>query len=134
MLKLQQRLRNDNWGSGSFGAKRTHGTHNGIDIRTEPGEEIYAPLTMYVERKSKANSRTATEGIRFIPRSLSDGTHGYIWYFKPYESVIGQWIEEGTPIGVAQDIASEYGEGMQNHVHIEQWAGDEPINIESTYV
>jgi hypothetical protein len=89
---------------------------------------------MYVERKSKANSRTSTEGIRFIPRSLSDGTHGYIWYFKPYESVIGQWIEEGTPIGVAQDIASEYGEGMQNHVHIEQWAGDQPINIESTYV
>jgi hypothetical protein len=48
--------------------------------------------------------------------------------------VIGQNVEEGTPIGVAQDIASEYGEGMQNHVHIEQWAGDKAINIESTYV
>jgi hypothetical protein len=89
---------------------------------------------MYVERKSKANSRTATEGIRFIPRSLSDGTHGYIWYFKPYDDVIGRNVEEGTPIGVAQDIAGEYGEGMQNHVHIEQWAGDNAINIESTYV
>jgi len=134
MLKLNQRLRNDNWGSGSFGAARGNRAHNGIDIATRPGEEVYAPLAMYVERKSKANSRTTTEGIRFIPRSLSDGTHGYIWYFRPYDSVIGQNVEEGTPIGVAQDIAGEYGEGMQNHVHIEQWAGDNAINIENTYV
>jgi hypothetical protein len=87
-----------------------------------------------VERKSKANSATSTEGIRFVPRSLGDGTHGYIWYFKPYEHLVGTWVTEGTPIGVAQDVASEYGGGMQNHVHIEQWAGDTPINIESTYV
>lgn len=133
-LVLNQQLRNDNRGSGHFGAPRSHGTHNGIDIRVEPGEEVHAPLAMYVERESKANARTDTSGVRFIPRSLSDGTHGYIWYFKPYPWVIGQNVEEGTPIGVAQNIAGEYGGGMQNHVHIEQWAGDKAINIESTYV
>lgn len=134
MLKLNQRLRNDSFGSGSFGASRGHRPHNGIDISTAPGEEIFSPLAMYVERTSKANTSTKTSGVRFVPRNLSDGTHGYIWYFKPYENVIGQWVEEGTPLGVAQDIASEYGSGMQNHVHIEQWAGDSPINIESTYL
>lgn len=134
MLKLNQRLRSDAFGSGSFGASRGHRPHNGIDISTTPGEEIFAPLAMYVERTSKANSSTKTSGVRFVPRNLSDGTHGYIWYFKPYENVIGKWVEEGTPLGVAQNIADEYGSGMQNHVHIEQWAGDSPINIENTYL
>lgn len=131
---LNQVLRNDDRGSGHFGSSRGGRTHNGIDIRVQPGDEIYAPLDMYVERTSKANSRTATEGIRFVPRSLSDGTHGYIWYFRPYKHVIGQWVTEGTPLGVAQDIAGEYGGGMQNHIHIEQWAGDNAINIENTYL
>lgn len=133
-IKLIQRIRNDVRGSGRFGSSRFHGTHNGIDIIATEGEEIYAPMTMYVERKSKANSSTKTSGIRFIPRDVSNGTHGYIWYFEPYESIIGNWVNEGEPIGRVQDIKGEYSSGMINHVHIEQSAGSLPINIETTYV
>lgn len=133
-IKLIQRLRNDVRGSGSFGSSRFHGSHNGIDIIANEGEEIYAPMTMYVERKSKANSSTKTSGIRFIPRDVSDGTHGFIWYFEPYNEIIGTWVNEGEPLGRVQDIKGEYSAGMINHVHIEQSAGLTPINIESTYV
>jgi hypothetical protein len=133
-IKLIQRIRNDVRGSGGFGSTRVHGTHNGIDIITTEGEEIYAPMTMYVERESKANNSTKTSGIRFVPRDISDGTHGYIWYFEPYDENLGEWVTEGEPLGRAQDIKGEYSAGMINHVHIEQWAGAKPINIESTYV
>tara|TARA_B100000780_G_scaffold259155_1_gene209989 strand:+ start:1086 stop:1361 length:276 start_codon:yes stop_codon:yes gene_type:complete len=91
-------------------------------------------MTFYVERKSKANNSTKTSGIRFIPRDVSDGTHGFIWYFEPYDSIIGKWVTEGEPIGRVQNIKGEYSSGMLNHVHIEQSAGSSPINIESTYV
>ena len=133
-IKIPQRLRNDSAGSGHFGATRTHGFHNGIDISVVPGEVIRAPFDMYVERESVASANTQTSGVRFIPSYGGYGSHGFIWYFKPYEEVIGRTISMGQPLGVAQDISAEYGGGMLPHVHIEQWFGDRPINIESSYV
>lgn len=138
-LKLVQRLRNDNAGSGRFNAKRSHGHHMGVDILTLPGEEVYAPIDMYIERTSKASSRSQTSGIKFTPKSSSMGSRGFIWYFEPYSDVIGKHVLAGSPIGKAQDmVALDYPhlDGvMQNHVHVEHRdANNEAINIESWYV
>ena len=131
---LSPSLRNDAMGSGHFGSARGGRYHNGIDLQVNAGQVIHAPFDMFVERQSMASTNTRTSGIRFIPNSLSEGTHGFIWYFKPYNSVLGRFVGMGEPIGVSQDIASEYGPEMINHVHIEQWAGDTPINITPYYV
>ena len=137
-IKLIQRLRNDSTGSGYFGASRGNRLHNGVDIESTEGEVIYAPFMMYVERYSKASSGSKTSGLRFIPRDISDGTHGYMWYLQPYDDVIGEWVGEGEPLGVAQNMVGlDYPHlkgKMQNHIHIEQWAGSAPINIETSYV
>jgi len=133
-LKIPQRLRNDALGSGHFGSSRSHGVHNGIDIEVTPGEVLRAPFDMYVERESFANSNSSTSGVRFIPSYGGYGSHGFIWYFKPYNEVIGRNITMGTPLGVAQDVSKDYSPGMTPHVHIEQWFGNRPINIEKSYV
>jgi hypothetical protein len=61
-----------------------------------------------------------------------------MWYLQPYDDAIGQWIGEGEPLGVAQNMVGlDYPHlkgSMQNHIHIEQWAGSTPINIETSYV
>jgi len=131
---LSPQLRVDTRGSGAFGAGRGGRAHNGIDLLVNEGETIHAPFDMYIERYSKASSNTKTSGIRFSPHSSAEGTHGFIWYFRPYDNVVGGFVRMGEPIGYSQDIANEYGGGMKNHVHIEQWAGSRPINITPYYV
>ena len=134
LQKLSPKLRVDSQGSGAFGAGRGARAHNGIDLLVNEGETIHAPFDMYIERYSKASVKTLTSGVRFTPHSSSEGTHGFIWYFRPYNSVMGSFVRMGEPIGLAENIAREYGGGMKNHVHIEQWAGSRPINITPYYV
>lgn len=138
-VKLLQVLRNDNAGHGHFGAKRGLRSHNGVDIVSFPGEEIYAPIDLKVERTSKAGKASKTSGIQFTPKDSSLGSSGFIWYFEPYSNVIGEDVLAGTPIGKAQDMVTldyPHLDGiMKNHVHVEHRDeyGD-AINIQGLYL
>ena len=44
---------------------------------------------------------------------------GRLWYFEPYKSLIGRWVDGGAAIGTAQDVSEKYGGGMLAHVHFQ---------------
>ena len=115
------KIREDAYGSGKFGARRrkTDGTvytHEGTDIIVDPGQELYMPYSgvfariayPYADNKAYSGALFVSERIDFK-----------IFYFRPTVSV-GEKIEKGQVIGIAQDITQKYTRWfMHPHIHIE---------------
>jgi murein DD-endopeptidase MepM/ murein hydrolase activator NlpD len=110
-------LREDAAGSGRFGARRGHRTHQGIDLLADPGEPLFAPASgIFVRAAQPYRGDRRFSGIVL-------NVEGYelkIFYAKPRSFRRGAEIEAGELIGYAQDIAAKYAPGpMRNHIHIE---------------
>ncbi len=120
-----QRVRNDGWGNGKFGArrKRTDGTrytHQGTDYIVSPGQELYMPYTSTYARPAYPHTDSKTfSGALFV----SERVDFKILYFRSTVQV-GQTISAGQVIGIAQDISKRYGcsssgDYMVPHIHFE---------------
>jgi len=109
---------NDKWGSGAFGASRGSRPHLGVDLVVEPGEYVYAPFDMKIERVSYPYSNSHYMGLAFSTNNSGHLYDGRIWYFNPLPSVIGTNVVKGEVIGVAQDLTNKYP-GITNHVHLQ---------------
>lgn len=106
----------DPGGGGWYGAKRGERKHKGLDVITEPLEEVYSPITGQFVRYGKPYSRTDKFDLIVIK---NDVYQVKIMYVKPYSFAKGEEIKAGDPIGLAQDIAGFWKNGMANHVHLE---------------
>lgn len=122
----------DPQGCGYFGARRTHGTHKGIDIVTLPNQLIKSPISGEITRYPFPDgSDLSKTGIEII----NDTYKVKIFYVTPIIS-IGKKVSIGQTIATAQNITTKYGAGMTNHAHVEvykkqgtNWALIDPTNL-----
>jgi len=129
------KIRKDSWGDGSFDSSRTHGGHEGIDIETSPGQTLYAPYNMYVERQNwPYKGDWYFTGMDVVPKGRGLGTKARYFYVAPFEEILGTNVTMGTPIGIAQDISQKYSNSMVPHVHVEHWKDGEPIDPTNIYI
>jgi hypothetical protein len=125
-LELQSKRRmfnpirnSDVWGSGSFGASRGNRPHLGIDITTIEGEPIYAPFPMEVTRVSYPYSdTTGLTGVAFRTEIGGVDYDGRWWYFVPDSAIIGNSVNKGQFLGVAQSLQSRYP-NITDHTHLQ---------------
>lgn len=102
-------------GCGEFGTNRTHGSHEGLDIKATPGEVIFSPISGKVTRfPFPYGNDLSFSGIEI---KNSDYTVK-IFYLKA-TVLANSTVSAGQAIGLAQNIAKKHGGGMINHVHIE---------------
>jgi murein DD-endopeptidase MepM/ murein hydrolase activator NlpD len=104
---------NDKWGSGRYGASRGDRKHKGTDYICRPGQEIKSPINGKIVRESKPYPGSFS-GL------LIKGNHLTIkmFYFMPFDALIGERVQKGQLIGTAQDISKKYP-GMIPHIHLE---------------
>lgn len=118
LVKNQVVRGHDDFGSGAFLASRDGGEreHNGLDIITVPGEEIFCPVDGVLTRYS-------------YPYGIESGLAGYqidtdqylikLWYLAPNRPE-GITVKKGEVIGFAQSLQGRFP-GITEHVHIEVW-------------
>ncbi|MHC4703362.1 MAG: peptidoglycan DD-metalloendopeptidase family protein [Planctomycetota bacterium] len=103
-------------GSGMFAAGRGSKRHKGVDYRKAVGQDVKTPVAGIVTRLGWCYK---DEPYRLVEILSHKGA--FLWrvlYVDPcVES--GAIVKSGQTIGQAQDIASKYGGGMINHVHVE---------------
>lgn len=104
----------DAQGCGHFNAPRGSRRHNGVDMACPPGTEVGSPVRGQVTKvgwpyKGKPD-------IRYV-QVVSGGYQFRVFYLHPVVAV-GDWVELGEVIGVAQRLDSMADGGTQ-HVHFE---------------
>ena len=110
-------IRNDSEGSGYWLASRGSRLHEGIDfdLPKGAGQLVVSPITGKFKRI--AYPYPDTQEIRGCEIRGGD-----IWvkmfYLRPYDSLVGQKVTMGQPIGIAQDISKRYP-GCEPHIHLE---------------
>ena len=126
-------IRNDSGGSGHYGALRSkidsNGNkvfynHKGVDYSCVPGQDIWAFSTGHIIRPSDPYGDGDYSGMIFeTKRALFK-----VFYFVPYENLIGKIVKIGDNIGKAQDISLRYPElGVTPHVHVQITSCDPEI-------
>jgi hypothetical protein len=109
-------IRVDEEGDGHYGTSRGDRIHRGVDYLCNQGQAVLAPFDMHIDRVSKPKTNSPMAGIAW---SKGRST-GRMWYFTPYEHVIGQDVKQGDIIGTAQSVSQDYGlPNMQDHVHFQ---------------
>ncbi|HEX9972285.1 MAG TPA: hypothetical protein VGD14_09460 [bacterium] len=109
-------IRNDEEGSGEYGASRGNRIHNGIDYLCDDGQIIIAPFALTIERESFPKLGSPLSGILW----RHDKTKGKMFYFKPHKHLIGQNIRAGDAMGIAQSVSKDYGlSRMKDHIHFQ---------------
>ncbi|WP_051269590.1 M23 family metallopeptidase [Flavobacterium suncheonense] len=103
------------WGCGSYGATRGNRTHNGLDIKAIPGQQIISPISGTVTRFPYPYG----DDLRWTGIEIKNSDyHVKIFYLTP-TVLQNAKVKQGQVIGRAQNIASKYSSSMTNHVHIE---------------
>jgi murein DD-endopeptidase MepM/ murein hydrolase activator NlpD len=109
----------DAYGSGKFGARRDGGKrkHEGADFVAAPGSVVFSPLGGVVTDIGYAYQ--GKEKLRFI--AIKDAARQLttrVFYVDPTVAV-GDAVQAGDSIGLAESLAVRYPVGTTNHVHVE---------------
>lgn len=109
-------IRSDSEGDGNYGSSRGNRRHNGIDELCDEGQDVVAKFDMKIDRISYPNTDMKMEGIAWS----SGKSHGRMFYFKPYRSLIGTRVKVGQIIGIAQSVSKYYElPNMDDHIHFQ---------------
>lgn len=108
----------DRWGGGNWGDPRDNGAriHRGVDFTANLGQPVRAPAEASVVRIGRAYSDTAAYSVVELDVG---GCSVKLMYVDPIVKV-GDRVNAGTVIGVAQNIAHRYPD-ITPHVHMEVW-------------
>lgn len=110
----------DKWGRGTYGASRNSGKskHDGTDYICEPGQNVVAPVGGLIVRESRPYGDQQWfwkyDGLIIENKCMVI----QMFYLEPIRSLIGQYVNAGDLIGIAQDISIKYP-GMTPHIHLE---------------
>ena len=104
----------DAWGSGDWRAPRGDRLHAGLDCVAAPGDPVYSPCSGVVRlgwcyRDDPRYRLVEITGDDLIVRVL---------YVEPMVED-GDEVDSIKRIGSVQDIATKYGQGMTNHIHLD---------------
>jgi hypothetical protein len=109
----------DAYGTGAFGAERDAGArrHEGADYVVAAGAVVDAPISGVVTKIGFAYPDD--ESLRFVEvRNPGSAMSARILYVDP-SVADGQYVVAGAPIGVAENLADRYPNGIINHVHVQ---------------
>lgn len=106
----------DAFGCGYFGASRgSDREHNGLDFLAKPNEQIFSPITGKITRFPFPYGND----LRWKGIEIKNNEYSIKIFYVNATVNIGDEVKKGDFIATAQNIASKYGSGMQNHIHIE---------------
>lgn len=130
---LPLQLREDSQGSGRYNAPRKRGEdgsvsviHAAWDVLASAGTPVYSPIDGKVEPipvwTSPLNAPAPLTAIRVIGTGDYTGQQwrlGYTKILDKFNSVFGGTVTKGQQVGNVIEMASFYGFGMKNHLHID---------------
>lgn len=124
--------RNDSQGLGHYGAPRTHGTHKGHDFLIAPNKAFKLPFTAIVLRRGLVSVGKPHTLIEVTPKGVFKNLIKiklmYANTGSSSSNSVGYEVPKGLPIGISENVASWYGGGMKNHLHVEVRIGNKLIN------
>lgn len=107
---------------GHFGLTRNNNKkfHYGVDYSGEVGDRVYAMYTGVITRIYKSNSLGLTVQTKTQKRN---GERWFVEYSHLDESKVkeGEWITEGTTIGLMGRSGNLQYTSYPTHVHIRAW-------------
>ena len=120
LLTIAPKRGRDAWGSGAFGASRGSRDHNGIDYHVVRGTKI---CSLTDGRVTKLGYPYGDDlSYRYVEVTDAGGFRHRYFYVEPTIG-LGEMVDRGTVIGLAQDIKARYDDNpqrqMRNHVHYE---------------
>ncbi len=124
------KMRNDSNAKGHFGAPRTHGPHQGVDLLAAPGTAVQSPVDGTIEHVGDPYKPTHPLHQQYNSIWIRDknGTRIKLFYVAPSDATgkrlikPGDRVKVGQQIGTMQDRASaDKSKKMKNHVHVEVW-------------
>ncbi|NQV81845.1 MAG: M23 family metallopeptidase [Alphaproteobacteria bacterium] len=121
--------RDDEEGSGHFGAKRISGPHKGFDILASDGEEIRTPFTGVVRgTERRVYPRDPESDYKGPPHRIvdiesEDGryTVRLLYVDAAPDLRVGARVEAGQVVGRLLGPSRKHGPKMKDHLHIELW-------------
>lgn len=104
-------------GHGDYGMPRGGRRHKGWDIVGEPGEYVHSPITGVVTKYGYMYSFA----LQFRYIQIENETYRCrLGYSTLLDNVkVGDQVNEGSTVGLLQDIAGYWDKGMKNHLHVE---------------
>ena len=106
-------IRNDSKGLGHHGAPRGHRTHDGIDLRCEPGQSILMPVDGILVRESLPYK----DDLRWRGVYIFNSRIEIKMWYMCTNYKFGKEYKAGSIIGAAQNIGEKY-EGVTPHIHL----------------
>lgn len=117
-------VRNDDYGDGYFGAKRSgNRMHKGVDYLADVNTPVLAAKSGVVKyaRYKKGNGKYVVIDHRF-------GYRTYYCHLASIDVKEGQRIEEGEKVGAVGKTGNANRAGMQAHLHFEIHKNSTPID------
>ena len=109
-------IRVDSEGDGNYGTSRGTRRHNGQDYLCKAGQSIKAPFDMIITRLSYPKSDHIMSGVAWQKGKST----GRMFYFEPDMNIIGNPVQEGDIIGIAQSVSKYYKlPKMKDHIHFQ---------------
>lgn len=108
--------RNDQHGSGQYGASRGGRTHRGLDVISVAGENVYSPIEGEIVREAVPYANDPSyRGL--VIRGSGPWSDYEVKLFYVEGFFCGQ-VAPGDLVGTAQDLTTKYP-GITNHIHVE---------------
>lgn len=122
-------IRNDAGGSGAYQASRSDGKrkHDGIDLRTTVGQNIFAPISGIA---SPITAKTGLPGFQIIGKGEYSGMLVRIFYAQlvPGRVPNNGRVDKGTFYAKAVDLSPAYSNRVTDHIHFEVYRLGKQLN------
>lgn len=116
-------IRNDIFGNGFFGSKRSGGrTHTGVDIEADVGTPVYA------SKSGVAFRVNAPAGYgKYILIYHPDGTQSMYCHLSDWVTKTGTKVRKGDIIGFVGKTGNASSKEMKPHLHFEIRSNGDPV-------
>lgn len=126
----EAKIRSDDYGDGTFGAKRRGGRlHLGIDLAAPVGTPVKAGKSGFAVSK---NSRGMG---KYVTIQHVDGTRTVYGHLsKTFVDSRGEKVKKGDIIGEVGKTGNAWNPCMVAHLHFELWVDGEPVDPLAGYM
>ncbi|HOX09822.1 MAG TPA: M23 family metallopeptidase [Candidatus Omnitrophota bacterium] len=126
----EAKVRSDNYGDGTFGARRNGGRlHLGIDLAAPVGTPVKAGKSGFAVSKS-------SKGMgKYVAIQHVDGTRTVYGHLsKTFVDKRGEKVKKGDIIGEVGKTGNAWNPRMIAHLHFELWVDGEPVDPLAGYM
>ncbi len=125
----ETKIRNDAYGDGEFGAKRSGGRlHLGIDLQAPVGTPVKAA------KSGQAFAKKNRGMGKYVVIGHPDGTKSIYGHLFKMFVTNGQRVRRGDIIGEVGKTGNARNPSMLPHLHFEIWIDEEPVDPLAGYM